>query len=65
MSDLTHLFKIGQKVKCRFDDKMLDGTVTETKEDHIIVDVPSISNHCYYEKDMLSDVYPEYNVGTL
>lgn len=61
MSDLTHLFRIGQKVRCRFDDKMYQGTVTETKADHIIVDVPSISDHCWFDRDMLENIYPEYN----
>ena len=45
MSDLTRLFKIGQKVKCNFDGKLHDGTVKETYTDHIIVDVPDISDH--------------------
>lgn len=62
MSDLTHLFKVGQKVRCNFDGTFHKGTVTETKADHIIVDVPTISDHCWFEKDFnLGDVYPEYN----
>ena len=35
MSDLTRLFKIGQKVKCNFDGKLHDGTVKETYTDHV------------------------------
>ena len=62
MSDLTRLFKIGQKVKCNFDEKLHDGTVKETYIDHIIVDVPDISDHCYFENGFNMDcVYPEYN----
>lgn len=61
-SDLTHLFKVGQKVKCRIDNKMLDGTVIETHKDHIIVDVPEVSDHCWFEQGLnLEDVYPDYN----
>lgn len=60
--DLTHLFKIGQKVKCRFDDKMHSGTVKEVDQDHIIVDVPAVSDHCWFEIGFnIEDVYPEYN----
>ena len=63
MSDLTRLFKIGQKVKCNFDGKLHDGTVKETYIDHIIVDVPDISEHCYFENGFNMDcVYPEYNM---
>ena len=62
MADLTHLFSIGQKVRCKLDGKFYDGTVTETHTDHIIVDVPEISNHCYFEEGFNMDcVYPEYN----
>ena len=39
-----------------------DGTVKETYPDHIIVDVPDISDHCYYEEGFNADcVYPDYN----
>lgn len=62
MTNLTHLFKVDQKVKVNCDGKFYDGTVKETYEDHIIVDVPEISDHMWYEKDFnLDDVYPEYN----
>lgn len=41
---------------------MFDGTVKETFEDHIIVDVPKISDHCWFEEDFnIGDVYPVYN----
>lgn len=46
MSDLTHIFKVGQKVKCSMDGKFYNGTVKETHTDYIIVDIPEISDHC-------------------
>lgn len=62
MSDLRHIFKIGQKVKCNFDEKFYDGIVKETYLDHIIVDVPDVSNRCYFENGFNMDcVYPVYN----
>ena len=69
MSDLTHLFTIGQPVRCRLDEKFYNsgrltyrGTVKETYPDHIIVDIPEISKHCWFENDFNMDcVYPEYN----
>ena len=62
MSDLTHLFKTGQKVRCNFDGTFHSGTVKETYKNHIIVDVPEISDHCYFGEGFNLDcVYPEYN----
>ena len=62
MADLTHLFTIGQKVKCNMDGETFDGIVKETFEDHIIVDVPGISNHCWFGNGVNIDyVYPDYN----
>lgn len=66
MSDLTHIFSIGQKVKCAFYDEfeviMYNGRVKEVYEDHIIVDVPKVSDHCWFEKDFnIDSVYPDYN----
>ena len=62
MSNLTRLFKVGQKVKCSMDGKLHSGTVKETYTDHIIVDVPGISNHCWFENGFNMDcVYPDYN----
>ena len=62
MSDLTRLFKIGQKVKCNFNGTLHDGIVKETYTKHIIVDVPDISDHCYFENGLNMDcVYPDYN----
>lgn len=61
-SDLTHIFNVGQKVRCRIDDKMYKGTVTKTYPDHIIIDIPEISDHCWFEEGYnIEDVYPEYN----
>lgn len=38
------------------------GTVTETYTDHIIIDIPDISNHCWFENGFnIGDVFPEYN----
>ena len=60
MSDLTHLFTIGQPVRCRLDEKYYKGTVKETYPDHIIVDIPEISKHCWFENDFNMDCgYPE------
>lgn len=62
MSDLTHLFSVGQKVRCDMDGVFHKGTVREIYEDHIIVDIPDISDHCWFENDLNMDcVYPEYN----
>ena len=36
------------------------GTVKETYTDHIIVDIPEISDHCWFENNLNMDcVYPE------
>lgn len=62
MSDLTHLFSVGQKVSCDMDGVSHKGTVRETYTDHIIVDIPDISDHCWFENDLNMDcVFPEYN----
>lgn len=60
MSNLTHLFKIGQVVKCKFDNNYYTGTVKETHPDHIIVDVPEVSDHCWFENGFNMDVYSRY-----
>jgi hypothetical protein len=58
MSNLMHLFKVNQKVKCNVDGKFFNGTVKETYEDHIIIDVPEISDHMWYEEGLnIGDVY--------
>lgn len=62
MTNLTHLFKAGQKVRCKLDDVFYKGTVKETFVDYIIVDIPQISDHCWFEEGWnIGDVYPEYN----
>ena len=62
MANLTHLFKPGQKVCCKMDGTFFKGTVKETAPDHIIVDIPEISDHCYFEEGFnIRDVFPEYN----
>lgn len=63
MSDLTHLFAIGQKLLADFDGKLFPATVKETYTDHIIVDVVGISDHCWYEHGFnLDTLYPDYNL---
>lgn len=62
MSNLKHLFKVGQKVKCNLDGTFFEGTVKETYEDSILVDIPEVSDHCLFEHGFnIGDVYPEYN----
>lgn len=61
-ADLTHLFKEGQIVRCRLDGEFYKGTVKEVKNDHIIVDIPEVSDHCWFEQGLnIEDVFPEYN----
>ena len=44
------------------DGKFYNGTVKETYTDHIIVDIPEISDHCYFEEGFnMGCVYPDYN----
>lgn len=62
MSDLTHLFKTGQKVRCKLDGNFYSGTVKETFMDHIIVDIPEINDHCWFGTEInIEDVFLEYN----
>lgn len=62
MTNLTRLFSVGQKVRCKLDGVFYKGTVKETFADHIIVDIPKISDHCWFEEGWnIGDVYPEYN----
>ena len=62
MSNLTHIFKVGQKVKCDMDGKMHNGVVKEIYDDHIIVDIPEVFDHCWFESGFNIDcVYPDYN----
>lgn len=58
----THLFKVNQPVRYNCDGKWYKGTVKEIHDDHIIVDIPDISNHMWFEEDFNMDtLYPEYN----
>lgn len=62
MSNLSHLFKIGQSVKCNMDGEFYDGIIKEAHTNHIIVDIPDISDHCWFENEVNMDcVYPIYN----
>ena len=66
MANLTHLFKIGENVKYvvnDFDEKRIyDGTVKEVAADHVLVDIPEISDHMWFEEGMNLDMlYPAYN----
>ena len=62
MADLTHVYHAGQRVRCNMDYIMYMGTVKEVCADHIIVDIPEVSDHCWFEEGLNMDcVYPEYN----
>ena len=62
MTNLTHLFKVGQKVRYKLDGVFHKGTVKETYQDHIIVDISEISDHYWFEEGWnIGDVYPDYN----
>ena len=64
MSNLTHLFKVDQKVRYYSDDlkRFYKGTVKEVYEDHLIVNVPELSDHLWFEEGFNIDrLYPEYN----
>lgn len=67
MSDLTHIFKVGQAVVWVVDEfdtvtpAKHNGTVTETYPDHIIVDIPAVCDHCYFDHGLLDTLYPAYN----
>lgn len=66
MANLTHLFSTGQKVRCKLDEVFYKGKIKETYDDHIIVDIPQISDHCWFEEGWnIGDVYPEYNFNNL
>lgn len=63
MSDLPHIFHVGEHVQCNMDRVLYAGTVKEVHKDHIIVDIPGGgSGHCWFEAGLnLDHVYPEYN----
>lgn len=49
MSDLPHIFHVGEHVQCNMDQVLYAGTIEEVHKDHIIVDIPGISGHCWFE----------------
>ena len=62
MANLIHLFKVGQEVRCNMDGTFYKGTVKETYTDHIIVDIPDVSDHCWFESGFnIGDVQPVYD----
>lgn len=70
MADLRHLFKPEQTVYCKIEDYLdthiCKGKVKEVFENHIIVDIPDISDYCWYENGYNMDcVYPEYSAKML
>ena len=70
MADLTHLWKVGQRVRIRSNDsemqEWLTGYVQEVYSDHLIVHCNEIGHNMWFEKDMnLGDLYPEYNFEIL
>ncbi len=67
MANLTRLFPIGQKVKYMDKEpwetkpRMYKGIVVESYEDHVIVDVPQISDHMWFEEGFnLEQLYIDY-----
>lgn len=55
------VFKIGQTVKCKLDGVVYDGTIKKVEKDHIIVDVPEVSDHCRFEEDCnMYQVFPKF-----
>ena len=68
MSDLTHLFKVGQKVTYRNNDfdaikRNIPCIVKETYPDHIIITDTETNTDLWIEEGFNMDcVYPEYNV---
>lgn len=64
MADLTHLFKIEQKIRYYDPDtgKWHKGKIKETYPDYVIADIPDISDHCWFEENFnLEYLYPENN----
>lgn len=66
MSDLRHLWKVGQKVVWITSDfegvSREQGTVTEVHENHVVCDIPTVSDHMMFEQGFnLDNLYPAYN----
>ena len=64
MTNLTHLFKVGQPVRVKNNDfggktKFIPGVVRETYPDHIIIQFDGYVE--WYEESYLNLVYPDYN----
>jgi len=68
MSNLTHLFKVGQKVTYRNNDfdatcRNIPCVVKETYSDHIIITDTETNTDLWIEEGFNMDcVYPEYNM---
>ena len=68
MSNLTHLFKVGQKVTYRNNDfdavkQNIPCVVKETYPDHIIITDTETDTDLWIEEGLNMDcVYPEYNM---
>lgn len=65
MSDLTHLFKIGQIVKIQDENNaavFANGVVKETHKDYIIVtNTDDNTDGRYAERQGIGRIYPDYN----
>ena len=67
MTNLTHLFKVGQKVKVKNNDfdareKFSDAVVTLVEEDHVIArELETDTSLHFYEGINLEMVFPDYN----
>ena len=46
---LTTSFHVGQEVLCRMDHRPYKRIVRKVEKDHILVDIPGISDHCRFE----------------
>lgn len=62
MSNFT-FFQNGQPAMCLLGGIRYKETITETREDYIVVNVPEISDHCVFESDMLDMLCPTDNLG--
>ena len=49
MISKTSKFHVGQKVRCKMDEKTYLGTVKSVETDHILVDIPEVNDHCWFE----------------
>lgn len=62
MANLSHLFSVGQEVVYMDEGKKHDGVVSQIFSDHIIVNVPSISDHLWFEEGFnIGFLFPKYN----